>query len=116
MSYKLILVCISLYYNLIPMNDNQPIRQSVAIQRMRDLSNLNIPFSFGFISCNTNTGLSKGYRVIKKGLLRQGLRGDQSKKADSLIAYTDYDDKVEDKPRFFYYPLLMMFNGQKVQP
>lgn len=98
------------------MNNNQPLSQSEAIQRMRELSSLSIPFSFGFISCNTNAGLSKGYRVIKKGLLRKGLRGDQSQKSDSLIAYTDYDDKIEDKPRFFYYPLLMMFNGQKVQP
>jgi hypothetical protein len=33
-----------------------------------------------------------------------------------LIGYVDYDDKEEDKNRFFYYPLLMMFNGLKVQP
>jgi hypothetical protein len=98
------------------MTDKQPIRLRAAIKRMRELSDQNIPFSFGFITCNTKMGTSKGYRIIGKGILRNGLRGDQSKKADSLIAYIDYDDKQEDKNRFFYYPLLMMFNGQKVQP
>jgi hypothetical protein len=49
-------------------------------------------------------------------VLRKGLRGDQSEKSESLIAYVDYDDVKKDKNRFFYYPLLMMFNGQKVQP
>jgi len=98
------------------MNKTQPISQRAALQRMRELSALNIPFSFGFVSCNTTNGLSKGYRVVTKGILRQGLRGDHSNKADVLIAYVDYDDQQEDKNRFFYYPLLMMFNGQKVQP
>jgi hypothetical protein len=101
---------------LVSMKDKQPIKQSAAIQRMRELSQENIPFSFGFITCNTNHEVSKGYRVVSKGILRNGLRADKSSKADSLIAYIDYDDKNEDKNRFFYYPLLMMFNGQKVQP
>jgi hypothetical protein len=98
------------------MKKTQPISQRAALQRMRELSAANIPFSFGFISCNTTSNASKGYRVIAKGILRKGLRSDQSTKADVLIGYVDYDDKEEDKNRFFYYPLLMMFNGLKVQP
>lgn len=98
------------------MKSNQALTHSEAIRRMRELSNENIPFSFGFITCNTSTNTSKGYRVVKKGVLRNGLRADVSNKSKSLIAYIDYDDASTDKNRFFYYPLLMMFNGQKVQP
>lgn len=94
----------------------ESIKHSEALKRMRELSRLNIPFSFGFVSCNTNQQTSQGYKVIRKGLLRNGLRADKSNKADTLIAYIDYDDAPNDKNRFFNYPLLMMFNGQTVQP
>lgn len=98
------------------MSKHQPIRKAVAIKRMRQLSKINIPFSFGFVSCNTTNQSSEGYKVVAKGLLRAGLRADQSDKANTLIAYMDYSDTTEDKNRQFHYALLMMFNGQIVTP
>ncbi len=94
---------------------NQPIKLRDAIQKMRDLSELNIPFSFGFISCDTTNKVSKGYKVIDKAILRVGYRSNQSKKADILVAYKDYSSGGEDN-KHFYLPLLMMFNGQSIQP
>jgi len=96
------------------MSKKQPISKRTAIKRMRELSADSIPFSFGFISCNTTNRTSTGYKVIAKGLLRGGLRADQSDKANTLIAYTDYSDSSDDKSRQFHYALLMMFNGQIV--
>lgn len=94
----------------------QPISKQYALQRMRDLSEQNIPFSFGFVTCNTTKSSSNGYKVISKALLRSGMSKQQSELSDILIGYIDYDDTVTDKNRWFYYPLLMMFNGQRVQP
>ena len=87
-----------------------------AIKSMRELSANNIPFSLGFVTCNSKELKSNGYRVVSKAILRNGFRLNQSAKADVLIGYIDYDDSDDDKNRFFNYPLLMMFNGKKVQP
>jgi hypothetical protein len=97
------------------MSNLKSISIAKAIEQMRNLTNSSIPFSIGFITCNTTNEKSKGYKVVNKCLLRKGLPSDSSDKADILIAYLDCDDKNEDKNRFFYYPLLMMFNGMKVQ-
>jgi hypothetical protein len=91
------------------------IKKAEALQRMRALSKQNIPFSFGFYSYSTSKETTSIYKVVDKALLRSGLRQDQSEMHNILIAYTDYSDTT-DKPRHFYYPLLMMFNGQKVTP
>ncbi|WP_372744278.1 hypothetical protein [Lutibacter sp.] len=96
------------------MSNNQPIKLHEALQRMRELTELNIPFSFGFYTCNTTNGTSDGYKVVSKGLLRVGYRDNQSGKANVLIGYIDV--QKEDKNRWFYIPLLMMFNGVKVIP
>lgn len=97
------------------MHQIQPMKQREAVSRMRALSEQNIPFSFGFIKCNTTKGTSDGYKVVKKAILGAGLRADQSDKHNTMISYVDYSDKKEVN-RMFHYPLLMMFNGQKVQP
>jgi len=98
------------------MSKSIPIRKSLAIKRMRELSRNNIPFSFGFITCNTSTLSSSGYKVVNKALLRVGLTPAQSDKANTLVSYLDYSDESKDKNRQFHYALLMMFNGQKVTP
>ena len=84
-----------------------------AIKIMRELTDRNVPFSIGFISCDTTRGKSDGYKVVDKVLLRKGYSKLYSKKHNSIIAYTDV---ATDKDRNFYLPLLMMFNGQKIQP
>lgn len=84
-----------------------------AIKMMRELTERNVPFSIGFISCNTTNKTSDGYKVVDKVVLRRGYSRRYSKKYSSLIAYAD---TATDKDRNFYLPLLMMFNGQLIQP
>lgn len=97
------------------MSNIQPISKRQALIRMRELSAKNIPFSFGFITCNTSTQSSNGYKVVKKALLRNGMSHTQSALSNILIGYIDYD-KTDDLNRWFQYPLLIMFNGQTVTP
>lgn len=96
------------------MSKNQPIKMYDALQRMRDLSQHDIPFSIGFYKCDTTNEVSDGYKVVKQAILRKGYRSNQSVKSDVLIGYVDFDS--EEKNRHFYLPLLMMFNGMKVNP
>lgn len=91
------------------------IHKADALKQMRILTNQNIPFSIGFITYTSKDSSSKGYRIVRKAMLRTGLRADQSEKHNILIAYTSYD-KSEEESKHFYYPLLMMFNGKKVLP
>lgn len=93
---------------------NQPIKLRDALQKMRDLSELNIPFSIGFFTCDTTNKISKGYKVVDKAILRPGYRANQSNKADILIAYIDYKSTGTEDNKQFYLPLLMMFNGQYI--
>ena len=86
---------------------------SEAIKAMRLLTERNVPFSIGFITCNTTNKTSKGYKEVDKVLLRKGYSKKHSDKFDSLIAYTD---TATDEQRQFHLPLLMMFNGNIIQP
>ncbi|MHA3788330.1 hypothetical protein ACX0HA_08990 [Flavobacterium hauense] len=85
-----------------------------AIKRMRQLSDAGVPFSFGFYSYNSSKNSSNGYKEVPRALFRLGLRNDQSDKAQLLVAYSDHSKGGVD--RFFYLPLLMMFNGYTVKP
>lgn len=84
-----------------------------AIQRMRDLSAKNIPFSFSFIGYSEQTQSSSGYKEVTNALIRKGYRDDQSDLSNILVAYTDMKDET---PRQFYLPLLMTFNEYIIQP
>lgn len=84
-----------------------------AISRMRELTELGIPFSFEFFSYNSTKNISYGHKKVDKALLRQGLRNDQSDKSELLIAYYDYNKNSEG---FFNIPLLMKFNGIDIKP
>jgi len=84
-----------------------------ALKKMRQLTELSIPFSFIYYSFNSTKQTSEGLKQVDKALLRLGLRKDQSTKSDLLIAYTDY---CSDKPRFFNLPLLISINGINIKP
>jgi hypothetical protein len=86
-----------------------------ALRKMRQLTELGIPFSFECYTWNATKRHSSGYRVVKKALLRKGLRNDQSDKAQVLIGYVNYDDGVGIN-RFFYLSILMKFNGLNIIP
>ena len=91
---------------------SQTIKLYEAIKRMRLLTDLGIPFTFTFLSYNSTTGDSDGFKMVSNGQLRKGYRNDQSDKAQILIGYvSQYDCN-----RWFYLPLLMTFNGIKVKP
>ena len=85
--------------------------ESIAI--MRKLTERNIPFKFGFITCNTSNKTSKGYKVVNKALLRGSHTKGSSTKSGIIIPYTDVETNQD---RNFYLPLLMMFNDEILKP
>jgi len=84
-----------------------------ALERMRELTTMGIPFTFEFVTCNLSNNSSKGFRVVDKALLRTGLSRDTSSKSEILIGYTEEPNA---EPRWFYLPLLKKFNGIQVKP
>lgn len=85
-----------------------------AVKRMKELTEMGIPFSFTFMSLDTTRGISSGFKTVAKALLRKSLRADQSSKSHELISYTSYDDQKAD--RFFHLSLLMKFNEYTIKP
>ena len=83
-----------------------------ALQRMRKLSDMGVPFTIGYVSYNKTTQRSEGYKEVSNVVLRAGYREDQSSLANILIAYTDLKDESYKQ---FYLPLLLMFNGFKIE-
>lgn len=94
--------------------DDNTITPYQAIKRMRELTAAGVPFSFEFFTYNGTKHETKGMRTIAKGMLRQGLRNDQSDQANTLIAYTDHANG--DTPRFFHLALLMKLNEYHIKP
>ena len=85
-----------------------------ALERMRQLTSMGVPFSFSFNSLNTTNNSTLGYVVVARALLRSGLRDDQSNFSKQLVGYKDLDQS--ESPRFFHIPLLMSFNEYKIKP
>lgn len=83
-----------------------------ALNKMRELSNNNIPFSIEYLTCNTTKGTSKGVKIVNNCLLRSGLSKEHSRKAISLVSYTNLDTE---EPRAFYIPLLLKFNNIDIE-
>lgn len=82
-----------------------------ALDRMRESTKANIPFSIGFVSCSIKKGTSNGYVLVHRAVLRTGYSADKGIKSESLIAYYDLD---KNKPGFFYLPLLIEYKGQRL--
>jgi|JI7StandDraft_1071085.scaffolds.fasta_scaffold432470_1 hypothetical protein len=82
-----------------------------AIIKMRQLTEMSVPFSIEFYSYNSTKKVSDGYKKVESCLLRQGLRKDNSDKSEILIAYYDYN---KNKNGFFNLPLLMKLNGYTI--
>ena len=90
---------------------SQTIKLYDAVKRMRQLTELGIPFTFSFLSYNDTTNTSDGFKDITNAQLRKGYRDDQSDKADLLIGYVN----AQDGKRWFYLPLLIKFNGYTIK-
>ena len=83
-----------------------------ALKRMRELTQLGIPFSFEFVSYNSSNNTSDGIKRVVNAQLRKSYRSDQSDKSNVLIGYVNGNDDN----RWFYLPLLMKFNGYLIKP
>lgn len=78
-----------------------------ALERMRELSKANVPFSFSYQSYSLKKNQTNGIKYIKRGVLRTGYSKDKSQYSDLLIAYYDLDKK---KQGFVWLPLILTFN------
>jgi len=85
-----------------------------ALSKMRELTEIGCPFSFSFNSFNKTKSTSSGLVVVKRAVLRKGLRDDQSELSQQLVGYVDLDK--DEAPRFFHIPLLMTFNQYTIKP
>jgi hypothetical protein len=85
-----------------------------AVKRMKELTELGIPFSFSFCSLNTTTGKSSGIKTVAVAQLRKSLRDNQSELSHQLITYIDVNQS--DADRQFHLPLLLKFNEYSIKP
>ena len=83
-----------------------------AIQKMRELSKDNIPFSISFMSHNSTTQTSDGVVRVRHARLRARPKEKHHSLSDIVEEYLNLDTG---KPRRFYQLLLMEFNGQKIE-
>jgi len=85
-----------------------------ALERMRQLTDAGVTFSFSFMSLNKTQGTSNGLVKVDRAILRQGLRDDQSNLSQQLVGYKDLDKN--EAPKFFHIPLMMSFNEHTIKP
>jgi hypothetical protein len=78
-----------------------------AIEKMRKLTALNIPFSFEYITYSDAKAQSNGKKVVNHALLRTGYSANISELSELLIGYVNESNEN----RWFYLPLLIKFNG-----
>lgn len=82
-----------------------------AIDQMRLISKQGGEFSMTFMSYSETAGKSDGTVSVDRARLRARPNSDQNRNAEMMEAYTDLNTG---EPRQFYQPLLMIFNGQKI--
>lgn len=82
-----------------------------ALHEMRRLSAEVKSFAFSFMSFDATRKKSDGIVYVRHGRLRKRESAKYNKNAEIMEAYTDLDTT---EPRQFYQPLLMTFNGEKV--
>lgn len=79
-----------------------------ALERMRELSAANVPFSFSFWSYSESRYESNGLKIVNRAILRTGMSAKTSTKSEVLIAYTDLDTGNHG---FAYLPLILTLNN-----
>lgn len=82
-----------------------------AIHEMRRLSGKNDPFEFTYMSCDLSRAKSQGVVHVNHGRLLSRESENKHKDAEFVERYMDLDTM---EVRHFYQPLLMTFNGIKV--
>jgi hypothetical protein len=83
-----------------------------AIENMRKLTALNIPFSVEYITFSDANAQSNGKKVVTHALLRTGYSANVSTLSELLIGYLNESNEN----RWFYLPLLIKFNGLTITP
>ncbi|MDR1436709.1 MAG: hypothetical protein LBI65_01185 [Candidatus Symbiothrix sp.] len=83
-----------------------------AISEMRKLSQRGLSFSFAFMSFSMTSRKSEGYVEVRRARLRKQSTTEQNRFAGIMLNYFDLD--ANDYGRC-YQPLLMEFNGQKLE-
>lgn len=82
-----------------------------ALHEMRRLSAEGKSFAFSFMSYDSSRKKSDGIIYVRHGRLRKRESTRYNKNAEIMEGYTDLDTM---EPKQFYQPLLMTFNGEKV--
>lgn len=83
-----------------------------AIEEMRIISRQpKGEFSFSFMSCSESKGKSDGFVSVERARLRARPNTEQNSVAEMMEAYINLDTG---EALQFYQPLLMLFNGKKV--
>ena len=78
-----------------------------ALHSMKVLSEVDAPFSITFLTYNRTKRNSNGFRTVEGALLRPALKNNPM-----LVSYTDLSDN---SAKFFYLPLLVEFNQNKIK-
>ena len=82
-----------------------------AIDQMRLISKQGGEFSMTFMGYSETAGKSDGPVSVDRARLRARPNSDQNRNAEMMEAYTNLQTG---EPRQFHQPLLMIFNGQKI--
>ena len=83
-----------------------------ALNRMRQLSEKQIPFAFSFMSYNRTNQTTHGIVEVRHAKLKPRAKAATYENAEIIEEYTDLDTNEN---RRFYHPTLMTFNGQQLQ-
>ena len=83
-----------------------------AIHEMRRLSKQGKPFTFTFMSCNLSDRSSQGVVEVHNARLLSRETEQHHRHAEFVERYLNLDTM---EARHFYQPLLMTFNGEKVE-
>jgi len=82
-----------------------------AIAEMRELSLRNEPFSFIFATFDNHKKTSNGISVVNKAVLRKAATNEQVENSNYKLFYFDLELH---EPRVCWQPLIMFFNGKKI--
>lgn len=83
-----------------------------AIDRMRELSRLRIPFSFSFMSYSIARRKSEGIIYIRRARLCKQNRKERNRYSGYMLNYIDLDTG---KQASCWQPLLLTFNDNELQ-
>lgn len=83
-----------------------------AIHQMREMSERGIAFSFSYMTYSEDDNKSHGVVEVLHGRLRKQSQVKNNRNTDIMLNYIDLDTN---EYRRFYQPLLMEFEGQKLE-